>query len=110
MLPKLDGISLCKRLRAAKSPALILMLTAKDTTSDKNGALPGYLMKANPQVGDSYYQEFYPGEAVDEAEVISLDETVSIDFGEFDLAKQVTTKFGVTLGTICCEGGLAMTG
>ena len=35
MLPKLDGISLCKRLRAAKSPALILMLTAKDTTSDK---------------------------------------------------------------------------
>ena len=49
-----------------------------------DGALPGYLMKANPQVGDSYYQEFYPGEAVDEAEVISLDESVSIDFGEFD--------------------------
>lgn len=35
MLPKLDGISLCKRLRAAKSQALILMLTARDTTSDK---------------------------------------------------------------------------
>lgn len=35
MLPKLDGISLCKKLRAARSPALILMLTAKDTTSDK---------------------------------------------------------------------------
>ena len=35
LLPKLDGISLCKRLRAVKSPALILMLTAKDTTSDK---------------------------------------------------------------------------
>ena len=35
MLPKLDGISLCQRLRAAKSPALILMLTARDTTSDK---------------------------------------------------------------------------
>ena len=35
MLPKLDGISLCKRLRAAKSNALILMLTARDTTSDK---------------------------------------------------------------------------
>jgi len=35
MLPKLDGISLCKRLRAAKSQALILMLTARDTTNDK---------------------------------------------------------------------------
>ncbi|MEQ8536436.1 MAG: response regulator transcription factor [Coleofasciculus sp. D1-CHI-01] len=35
MLPRLDGISLCKKLRAAQSPALILMLTAKDTTSDK---------------------------------------------------------------------------
>lgn len=35
MLPKLDGISLCKKLRAARYPALILMLTAKDTTSDK---------------------------------------------------------------------------
>ena len=35
MLPKLDKIVLCKRLRAAKSNALILMLTARDTTSDK---------------------------------------------------------------------------
>ncbi|AFZ08305.1 two component transcriptional regulator, winged helix family [Oscillatoria nigro-viridis PCC 7112] len=35
MLPKLDGIALCKRLRAAKSNTLILMLTARDTTSDK---------------------------------------------------------------------------
>jgi two-component system, OmpR family, response regulator QseB len=35
MLPKLDGISLCKKLRQAKLNALILMLTAKDTISDK---------------------------------------------------------------------------
>ncbi|HEY9710044.1 MAG TPA: response regulator transcription factor, partial [Oculatellaceae cyanobacterium] len=35
MLPKLDGITLCKRLRAAKFNALILMLTARDTTTDK---------------------------------------------------------------------------
>ena len=35
MLPKLDGIALCKRLSAAKSNALILMMTARDTTSDK---------------------------------------------------------------------------
>ncbi|MDY6897104.1 MAG: response regulator transcription factor [Cyanobacteriota bacterium] len=35
MLPKLDGISLCKQLRKSHYNALILMLTAKDTTSDK---------------------------------------------------------------------------
>ena len=35
MLPKLDGISLCKRLRSAQCQAYILVLTAKDTTSDK---------------------------------------------------------------------------
>ena len=35
MLPRLDGISLCRHLRAAGCKALILMLTAKDTTGDK---------------------------------------------------------------------------
>ncbi|ELR96510.1 response regulator transcription factor [Gloeocapsa sp. PCC 73106] len=35
MLPKLDGISLCQQLRQSNYKALILMLTAKDTTSDK---------------------------------------------------------------------------
>lgn len=35
MLPKLDGISLCQQLRQSQYKALILMLTAKDTTSDK---------------------------------------------------------------------------
>jgi DNA-binding response OmpR family regulator len=35
MLPRLDGITLCKRLRSSGSKALILMLTARDTTSDK---------------------------------------------------------------------------
>jgi len=48
-----------------------------------DGAQPGYLMEANPLVGDSYYQEFYPGEAEDEAEVISLDEVVAIALGSF---------------------------
>jgi two-component system, OmpR family, response regulator QseB len=35
MLPKLDGIKLCQMLRRDGSQALILMLTARDTTSDK---------------------------------------------------------------------------
>lgn len=35
MLPRLDGISLCKRLRTSGYKGFVLMLTAKDTTSDK---------------------------------------------------------------------------
>ena len=35
MLPRLDGISLCKKLRTAGCKTHILMLTAKDTTADK---------------------------------------------------------------------------
>ncbi|MEM9137842.1 MAG: response regulator transcription factor, partial [Cyanobacteria bacterium P01_F01_bin.42] len=35
MLPKLDGISLCKRIRDRGSKVYILMLTARDTTQDK---------------------------------------------------------------------------
>ncbi len=35
MLPKLDGLSLCRRLRAEKVAATIIMLTAKDTVKDK---------------------------------------------------------------------------
>lgn len=35
MLPKLDGITLCQRLRSTGVQAFILMLTARDTTIDK---------------------------------------------------------------------------
>ena len=35
MLPRLDGITLCRRLRSAKCTAPILMLTARDTITDK---------------------------------------------------------------------------
>ena len=35
MLPKLDGITLCRRLRSTGTNVLILMLTAKDLTLDK---------------------------------------------------------------------------
>ncbi len=35
MLPRLDGVTLCKQLRSSGSQALILMLTARDTTTDK---------------------------------------------------------------------------
>lgn len=35
MLPKLDGISFCRRLRKANNQILVMLLTARDTTTDK---------------------------------------------------------------------------
>lgn len=49
-----------------------------------DGAQPGIVMPAEPAVGDSYRQEFYEGEAEDEAEVLALGETVTVSFGTFD--------------------------
>ena len=48
-----------------------------------DGALPGYVMLADPQVGDAYRQEYYAGEAEDVAEIVALDETVSVAAGMF---------------------------
>ncbi len=49
LLPGLDGLELCRRLRADKSKALILMITARDSVSDKVAALDAgaddYLVK-----------------------------------------------------------------
>jgi hypothetical protein len=41
-------------------------------------------MEADPQVGDMYRQENLSGVAEDIAEVLSLDETVSVAFGIFN--------------------------
>ncbi len=47
-------------------------------------ALPGFIMEANPIVGDNYFQESAPNNgALDQATIISLDETISIDLGTF---------------------------
>jgi hypothetical protein len=49
-----------------------------------NGAQPGILIEGNPQVGDTYRQEYLAGEAEDMAEVISLNESVSVAYGSFE--------------------------
>jgi len=49
-----------------------------------DGAKPGIIMKANPQVGDAYRQEYYEDEAEDMAEVLSLNESVSVAYGSFE--------------------------
>lgn len=39
LLPGLDGVELCRQLRAAKSPAFVLMITSRDDVRDKVRAL-----------------------------------------------------------------------
>lgn len=46
-----------------------------------NGAQPGYIMRAHPQVGDAYRQEYLAGEAEDMAEVTSTSESASVPYG-----------------------------
>jgi hypothetical protein len=49
-----------------------------------DGAQPGIIMLADPQVGDTYRQEFYEGEAEDIARVLALDASVTVPHGSFD--------------------------
>lgn len=48
-----------------------------------NGAQAGIIMKANPKVGDTYFQERAPGIAEDEATVLALNSTVTVPRGTF---------------------------
>jgi hypothetical protein len=48
-----------------------------------NGARPGFIMEAHPKVGDSYRQEYAPGVAEDRADVLSLNESVTVRKGSF---------------------------
>lgn len=48
-----------------------------------NGAEPGIIMKADPQEGDAYRQEFLKGEAEDMGQVLALNDSVSIGLGNY---------------------------
>jgi hypothetical protein len=59
-----------------------------------NGAQAGVILPADPQVGMTYRQEYYAGEAEDAAEILSLDEQAHVPFGHFRdvlLTKDFTT-------------------
>ncbi|MBM4444296.1 MAG: hypothetical protein FJ020_03195 [Chloroflexi bacterium] len=58
--------------------------TAGSWEAGVNGAKPGIIMEANPEIGDSYRQEYYKGEAEDMAEVLGLDESVAVAYGSFN--------------------------
>jgi hypothetical protein len=52
--------------------------------SGVDGALAGVIMPARPQVGASYRQEYYAGEAEDQGEVLALDARASVPAGTFE--------------------------
>ena len=49
-----------------------------------DGALPGIIMPAEPEVGVSYRQEYYKGEAEDNGAVLALDQQADVAQGHFD--------------------------
>lgn len=48
-----------------------------------DGALPGIVMLADPEVGDAYRQEYYVGEAEDLGEVLRLGGDVTVPAGDY---------------------------
>jgi hypothetical protein len=49
----------------------------------KQGAKPGIIMLAHPRVGDSYRQEFFAGEAEDQARVVARGLDQRVPYGSF---------------------------
>ena len=50
----------------------------------KDGAKPGIIMPANPEVGKTYRQEYYKGEAEDMARALKLNGSVKVPYGTFE--------------------------
>ncbi|MBS3097777.1 PepSY domain-containing protein [Candidatus Woesearchaeota archaeon] len=48
-----------------------------------DGAKPGVIMEANPQIGDTYKQEYYKGEAEDMGEVVAFGVKLNVKHGTF---------------------------
>jgi hypothetical protein len=71
----------------------IMTDTSGSWLAGQDGALPGIFMEANPTVGHSFRQEYYPGQAEDQFQVLDLSAPVSAPFGSFNdtLLTQETT-------------------
>ena len=49
-----------------------------------DGGQPGLIIPPSPEVGMTYRQEFYAGEAEDLGRILSLDELAEVPFGSYD--------------------------
>ena len=57
--------------------------TAGSWEAGVGGAKPGIIMEADPQVGDSYFQEFAEGIAQDMAQIMSTSKTEAVQQGSY---------------------------
>jgi hypothetical protein len=53
------------------------------------GAKPGILMRADPQLGDSYRQEYYLGRAEDIGTVVAVGQKVTVPYGTLENCVQI---------------------
>jgi len=58
-----------------------------------NGAQPGIVMEANPQVGDTYCQENVPGVAEDRAQVVAVGQSLVVPYATFNKDVLETKEF-----------------
>ena len=49
----------------------------------ENGAEAGILMPGTPEIGQIFYQEYYPGEAMDSSEIAAFGESITVPAGTF---------------------------
>ena len=61
----------------------VMVSTAGSWEAGVNGARPGFIMKARPSQGDTYFQEFAAGIAQDMASVIATDRSATVPYGSF---------------------------
>ena len=61
----------------------VVTSTAGSWEAGVDGAQPGIVMKASPQVGDEYRQEYYAGEAEDMAKVLSISDAKTVPAGSY---------------------------
>ncbi len=64
-----------------------------------DGALAGIIMQGKPQLGSVYREEYYLGHAEDEAEIVSLSETLKVPYGYYNevLKTKNTTRLEPSL-------------
>jgi hypothetical protein len=69
-----------------------IVSTAGSWEAGVDGALPGIVMLADPQVGDVYRQEFYEGEAEDIGMVTALTGEISVEAGTWSGGDVLVTE------------------
>ena len=69
-------------------------------TAGVDGALPGIIMPANPEVGLRYREEYYAGHAEDGAEIIYANALAKVPYGRFTHGIQTRNFSGIEPATI----------